>query len=103
MGFLFEGKIDSGRAETPPPPVPMNYSAPDLQTLYQQFREKGTVPYSYYGAGAPSNAEELARVKAAYPGAFSAPPPPPAKNPMPQPQAQRDDPFRRLRNLLGAR
>jgi hypothetical protein len=48
------------------------YTAPDLRQNYAKFRETGTVPYSYYGQGAPTNSDELGRVRAAYPGAFPA-------------------------------
>ncbi len=72
----------SDEAPATPPAATETYAAPDLKGVYQTFRDTGNVPYSYYGQGAPTNADELARVKAAYPGSFTAgapaaPPPAP--------------------------
>jgi hypothetical protein len=63
------------------------YNPPSLDSLYQAFRESGTVPYSYYGAGAPTREGELDIVRKQHPGAFPTPAtPPPAPTPPARPQ-----------------
>lgn len=64
--------VSYGGHDTGAQPAAYNgtYTAPDLKSLYSQFQQSGTVPYSYYGQGAPTDPAELARVQAAYPGAF---------------------------------
>ncbi len=47
------------------------YTPPDMKSVYQQFRDTGNIPYSYYGVGAPTREGELDLVRASYPGAFS--------------------------------
>lgn len=46
------------------------YTAPNLQNQYSQFRDTGQVPYSYYGQ-APTNQNELTAVRNYYPSSFT--------------------------------
>lgn len=93
-----EDKFDEPAATAPS----LAYTPPDLKSLYAQYKQTGTVPYSYYGAGAPSREEELKAVQAAYPGAFS-PAPAPAPTGAPAPNAAPTDPFARLKMSLQGR
>lgn len=73
-------------APAPAPKPTENYTAPDLRSLYATFKETGTVPYSYYGQGAPTRDGEIEALKKSFPGAFTAPPARPAPRPQPAPQ-----------------
>ena len=88
--------------QAPPPRQDFTYTPPDLRSLYNQFRETGQVPYSYYGVGAPTREGELEAMRGSYPGAFSTPSAPPQmQRPVrPQPQ-QAQPPFLRLFGALG--
>lgn len=70
MGDIFDRPDPEPRQETPKAPD-MVYTAPDMRDVYKQWRDTGRVPYSYYGAGAPTRDGELEAVKSSYPGAFS--------------------------------
>lgn len=75
MGDLFDNFGGYGGRKQPKAPEPtFTYTAPDLRAIYESYAATGKVPYSYYGQGAPTDADELARVRAAYPGAFTQPP-----------------------------
>lgn len=84
------GAEDEGRSNKP---LDNTYKAPDLRQNHQMFRETGRIPYSYYGQGSPSNKDELALVRASYPGAFSTPETPA------QPETAMN-PFQRLMTAL---
>lgn len=82
MGELFDfGRNEKDREPAAPAAPKETYSAPDLRKIYETYKATGQVPYSYYGQGAPTNAEELALVRGSYPGAFTQ-----AAQPQPAPQ-----------------
>jgi len=61
----------SPRPEAQAPAPAQVYTPPSLDSVYQMFRDSGTVPYSYYGVNSPTRDGELDLVKKSYPGAFS--------------------------------
>lgn len=93
-----------GGAEKPKPTLEpkqdFTYAPPDLKSLYETFRETGTVPYSYYGVNAPTREGELDAMKKSYPGAFTAASAPQIQDPR---QQQHSNPLTSLFSALGRR
>jgi hypothetical protein len=88
---LDKGKITMcGGAEHKDPRKPVDdrsseftYKAPELDSVYQQYRDTGQVPYSYYGVGGPTREGEFDLVRKSYPGAYTPVAQPPAPAPAP--------------------
>lgn len=55
-----------GGVEKSPDPSTYTYTAMSPAEMYAQYRETGQVPYSYYGAGAPSSLAEYNAHRAYY-------------------------------------